>query len=254
MKRYLILVFCLVTTFSSAYAQLTEQEQIKKLNSVYQNIRNHYVDDVSLEPLVEEAIIATLKELDPHSCYLTREEMESTQNRLRGEFAGIGIRYYIHNDTLVVRSTIDGSPAQRADILSNDRITAINGQNVIGLATDSISSLLKGIIGSKVKLQILRRNSIEEINTTIKREIIKTNAISSSFRIGDVGYISFKSFSKPLSSEFYDAYKRLGDVKSLVIDLRDNGGGAISAAIDVTSLFLEKGDVIVSTEGKVALC
>ena len=116
MKRLLISIIGIVLWCVSASAQLTEQQQIQKLNYVYQQIRNNYVDDVPLEPLVEEAIIATLKELDPHSQYLSKEDMAALQTRVRGEFAGIGIRYIVHNDTLVVRSTIKNSPASRAGI------------------------------------------------------------------------------------------------------------------------------------------
>ena len=141
MKRFVISIIGLVVFCSSATAQLTDKQQIAKLNSVYEHIRDNYVDDVSLEPLVQEAIIATFKELDPHSKYLTKEEMESAKARLRGKFAGIGINYIMHNDTLVVRNTMDDSPARSSAILPNDRITAINSQSIIGLTTDSITTL-----------------------------------------------------------------------------------------------------------------
>ena len=205
MKRYIVLVFALVATFLTAQAQLTEQQQIQKLNYAYQYIRNNYVDDVSLEPLVEEAIIATLKELDPHSRYLSAKEMSETKNRLHGEFAGIGIKYHIHNDTLVVRSTLPNSPAQRANILPNDRITAINGSTITGLNSDSVATLLKGDIGSKVTLYIERRNVIETKKVTLERKIIETSAITSVFSIDDIGYIACESFTKSLDSEFYSA-------------------------------------------------
>ena len=142
MKHLVISIIGLVVFCSSATAQLTDKQQISKLNFVFEHIRDNYVDDVSLEPLVQEAIIATFKELDPHSKYLTKEEMEASKMRLRGEFAGIGINYIIHNDTLVVRSTIENSPARDGAILPNDRITAINAQSIIGLSTDSIATLL----------------------------------------------------------------------------------------------------------------
>lgn len=161
MKRLVLLLLSVLGTHLCASAQLTELQQIQKLNLVYQQIRNNYVDDVALEPLVEEAIRATLKELDPHSQYLTKEEMTETRERLR-----------------------------------------------------------------------------------------EPDAITNSQRSGDIGYIAVSRFSKPLAAEFYKAYRVLGDIESLVVDLRDNGGGAITSAIDLTSLFLHKGDVIVSTEGR----
>ena len=250
MKRFFILTIGLVFMHISAIAQLTEQQQIQKLNYAYQQIRNNYVDDVPLEPLVEEAINATLMELDPHSKYLTREQMEAMRSRLSGEFAGIGIKYLIHNDTMVVRMTMPNSPAERANIRPNDRITRINGQSIIGLSPDSIATLLKGKLGSEVTQQIIRRGIDKPLDIKLKRDNIESSAISASFRIGNVGYIAISAFSKPVASEFLTSYSKLGDVESLIIDLRDNGGGAITAAIDLTSLFLQKGDVIVSTEGR----
>ena len=250
MKRFVILIVSLVALCVSASAQLNDQQQIQKLNYVYQQIRNNYVDDVPLEPLVEEAIIATIKELDPHSSYLSKEEMSALQSRLSGEFAGVGIRYIMHNDTLVVRTTLDNSPARRAKILPNDRIITIDSRDVVGISTDSIATLLRGKPNSKVSLGIVRRGEDKPLNITLQRDNIESSAISAAFRIGDIGYISVSAFSKPVASEFYSAYKALGDIESLVVDLRDNAGGAITSAIDLTGLFLRKGDVIVSTEGR----
>lgn len=251
MKRYLILTIGLVFVCLSATAQLTEQQQIQKLNYVYQQIRNNYVDDVPLEPLVEEAIAATIKELDPHSKYLSRDEMSALQTQLRGEFAGIGIKYIVHNDTAVVRTTIDNSPARKANILANDRITHIDNRPVVGLSQDSILVLLRGDIDTKVDLGIVRRGEDKPLNITLRRDNIESSAIGAAFRVGDVGYIAVSTFSKlAVASEFYAAYKALGAIESLVVDLRDNGGGAITSAIDLTGLFLQKGDAIVSTEGR----
>ena len=250
MRRLLVLIAILAFCYVGASAQLTEQQQIQKLNYVYQQIRNNYVDDVPLEPLVEEAIIATLKELDPHSTYLNQEQMTSLQTRLRGEFAGIGIKYLMHRDTIVVRSVIEGSPAERAKIQINDRIVAIDRGSVVGLSADSIATLFRGEKNSKLTLSVVRRSEPKHLDINLSRDIIESSAVSSAFSIGDVGYISFSAFSKPLVQEFYKAYKELCDIRCLIVDLRDNGGGAINSAIDLTGLFLRKGDVIVSTEGR----
>lgn len=250
MKRLLISIFCLVATCVVASAQLTEQQQIQKLNLVYQQIRSNYVDDVPLEPLVEEAIKATFKELDPHSQYLTREDMASLRARIKGEFAGVGIRYMKHNDSIVVRSIMANSPANKADIKPNDRIIAIDNQNVAGLHTDSVATLLRGDVGSRLSLQIVRRNEPKPISINLQRDYIDNSVISASFRVGNIGYIAISSFSKRVSSDFLDAYYELGDIESLIIDLRDNGGGTLTGAIDLSSLFLKKGEVIVATEGR----
>ncbi|MBO5801720.1 MAG: S41 family peptidase [Alistipes sp.] len=249
MRRFLIaVVMALICSYASA--QLTEQQQIQKLNLVYQQIRNNYVDDVPLEPLVEEAIIATLKELDPHSQYLSKEDMAALQTRVRGEFAGIGIRYIVHNDTLVVRSTIENSPASRAGIRPNDRIISADYKDITSINADSISTILRGEAGSNLRLVVVRRGESNHREINLKRDYVESSAINSSYRIGDVGYIAISAFSKPMPLDFYAAYKALGDIRSLIIDLRNNSGGAISSAIDLSSLFLKKGDLIVTTEGK----
>lgn len=250
MKRALILTIGLVLMHLSATAQLTEQQQIQKLNYVYQQLRNNYVDDVPLEPLVEEAIKATLKQLDPHSTYLSSEQMEQMRTRLRGDYAGIGIKYIIHNDTVVVRGVMPNSPAERSDIAPNDRIVTIDGRNVVGMPIDSIASLFKGKVNTMLNIEVTRRVSLFNKTITVRREAIDNGAIRTSFCTDNIGYIAVSAFSKPVVSEFYATYRSLGEVEALIVDLRDNSGGAITSAIDLTGLFLKKGDVIVSTEGR----
>lgn len=251
MKHLLFTLLSLVAFIDSTSAQLTEQQQIQKLNLAYQHIRNHYVDDILLKPLVDEAIRATLRELDPHSQYLTREEMEKFRARLNGEFAGVGIRYIVHNDTLVVRSVLPNSPASRVGIMPNDRIVSIDNNDVVGIDIEEAQKLLQGAADSKLSIVIMRRKEHKPLSINIKRDYIENKGVSASYRIGDVGYIAISTFTKQLSSEVYSAYKALGDVKSLVIDLRDNGGGSLTAGIDLSSMFLTKGDLIASTDGKI---
>lgn len=249
MKKLSITLAFLISCAINASAQLTEQQQIQKLNYVYSYIRNNYVDkELSLEPLVDKAIRATIAELDPHSNYLSREEMEWLRGHIRGEQAGIGIRYVIHNDTLVVSSIIENSPAQHADIQVNDRIIAIDNHSIIGLSTDSISPLLRGAANSDVRLQIKRRNINNNIDIELKRNNYTTSTVSASYRVGDVGYVAISAFSKVTHRDFYEAYTKLGNVNSVVIDLRDNGGGAEGGAVDLASLLLRKGEVIVTNK------
>ena len=247
-KLYITLAF-LISCAINASAQLTEQQQIQKLNYVYSYIRNNYVDkELSLEPLVDKAIRATIAELDPHSNYLSREEMEWLRGHIRGEQAGIGIRYVIHNDTLVVSSIIDNSPAQHAGIRLNDRIIAVDNHSIIGLSADSISPILKGATNSNVRLEVNRRNTESTIEIELKRNNYPTSTVSASYRVGDVGYVAISSFSKVTYRDLYEAYTKLGNVSSMVIDLRDNGGGSETGAVDLASLFVRKGEVIVTNE------
>lgn len=250
MKRLLLLILSVAAMCFCVSAQNPVKRQIKKLNNIYSFINDNYVDKVDIEPLVEEAIRATLKELDPHSRYITQEEMEEYRNRSLGRFAGIGIRYMLHNDTLVVRKTMDNSPASKAGILTNDRIVAIDEHSIVGDTSLDISALLNGDVESKVMVKVVRRGVAEPILFTLKRDNILNSAITAAYRIGDVGYIAISNFSRPLGAEFYKAINSLGDIRSIVIDLRDNGGGALTSAIDLSSLFLNKGDVIATTEGR----
>lgn len=249
MKRFVISLVALVVCCLPISAQPTKRQLMKKLNYVYNLIDDHYVEDMPLEPMVEEAIRATLHTLDPHSRYLTKEEMEASNRQLKGKFAGIGISNFIHNDTLVVRTTFDGSPAQRAGILPNDRIIAIDGKSIIGHSQDSIAMLMAGDVGSPIALSIVRGSKRESITIELRRDNIRIGAVSA-FRIDSVGYVTISSFTKNLASEFYQAYTNLGQVKSLVLDLRNNGGGYLTAAIDLSSLFLTTGDVVVITESR----
>lgn len=251
MKRILLLTLAAVAVCFSGSAQNSTKQQLKKLNNVYTFIRDNYVDDVDIEPLVEEALRATVKELDPHSRYITKEEMEAYNNRSLGRFAGIGIRYMLHNDTLVVRKAMDNSPAAKAGILTNDRIVAIDNHSIVGDTSLDIPAILEGDVGSKVVVEVVRRGVAEPIHITLKRDNILNSAITAAYRIGDVGYIAISTFSRPLGAEFYGAINSLGDIRSIVVDLRDNGGGALTSAIDLASLFLNKGDVIATTEGRI---
>lgn len=206
MKRLLISTIGFIVTAFSASAQLTEQQQIQKLNYVYQYLRNNYVDELSLEPLVEKAIIATLKELDPHSSYLTREEMQLAKSDISGEYAGVGIQYILHNDTIVISNTVANSPAERAGLRPNDRIIAINNRSAIGITSDSVPLLIKGKVGSKITLRIARGKDRSIFDTELKRNNIDISAIAAAYRFGDVGYIHISRFSKPVAAEFLPGY------------------------------------------------
>lgn len=247
MKRLLISLIAIALCCTTLSAQQTRRKVLKKFDRVLELIEDNYVEDKPLEPMVEEAIRATLRSLDPHSQYLTKEEMKAANRRLRGKFAGIGIQYIIHNDTLVVSSVIEGSPAQEAGITYLDRILAVDDNTIIGCQTDSISSLMHGDAGSKISLTLLSSGNDNPTTINLKRANIRTSAVVA-LRIDSVGYIALSTFTKSAASEFYKAYTELGDVKSLVVDLRDNGGGYLSAAIDLSSLFLSKRDVILITE------
>ena len=237
----LLLVIALMFTTLSLSAQESEQsakEQIEKLNSCYQHLQDSYIDEVPFDKCVEGAIIATLKELDPHSTYLTKAEVDAAMSSLGGNFSGIGIRYIIVDSVVVVRGIEPSSPALKAGLGHNDRITAIEGKPVSEY--EDVMSALKGKKGSKVSVDVTRARTHETSTITITRNNIEVSAIDASHIIDDkIGYIKISHFSRNVDQEFQRAVKRLGKFETLIIDLRGNSGGVLTSAIQLCDLFLE---------------
>ena len=248
----LLLVIALMFTTLSLSAQESEQsakEQIEKLNSCYQHLQDSYIDEVPFDKCVEGAIIATLKELDPHSTYLTKAEVDAAMSSLGGNFSGIGIRYIIVDSVVVVRGIEPSSPALKAGLGHNDRITAIEGKPVSEY--EDVMSALKGKKGSKVSVDVTRARTHETSTITITRNNIEVSAIDASHIIDDkIGYIKISHFSRNVDQEFQRAVKRLGKFETLIIDLRGNSGGVLTSAIQLCDLFLDEGEIIVTTEGR----
>ncbi len=231
-------------------AQQHNQQQMEKLIQAYGYLRNNYVDDVDMEPLVEAAIDASLKELDPHSSYIPRREMLQMMNSMDGEFTGIGINFTINQDTIIVNRTVKGAPAERAEIKKNDRIIAVNGTTLVGVEQTKAMEMLRGRKGSIASLDIIRGGT--PITIEVKRGDIPTNAVSTAFMLNDsTAYVRVDSFlSKNTTDDFTKAIKELKDTQAIIIDLRGNFGGLLTSAIHFSELFLKRGDIIVSTEGR----
>ena len=231
-------------------AQQHNQQHLEKLNYAYTYLRNNYVDDVDLEPLVEAALEATFKELDPHSSYLSREEFMAMYSGINGEYSGVGFSMTTLRDTLIVTRILEGSPSERAGVKKNDRLISVNGSSLIGIEHERAVELLRGKKGSVATLSIIRGG--EPISIDVVRDDIATRAIGDSFMLNDsVAYVRVDSFlSKTTTEEFISAMNSLQDVKSLILDLRGNIGGLLPSAVQFSELFLKRGDVIVSLEGR----
>lgn len=226
-------------------------QQLRKLNQVYRYLNAAYIDEVEMSPLVEKAIAAMLQELDPHSTYISPEEMKSVSIQLDGEFSGIGIEFRVLRDTIVVTNTITGAPAADVGILPNDRIVAIDGKSVIGIRTAEVPNLLRGKTGTKVEVDVARRGFGERLKFAITRDKIPMHTIDAAYKVNDnIGYVKINRFGHTTSREFTDALNRLNGVGSYIIDLRGNGGGIMSAAVEIAENFLPLGATIVSTEGR----
>lgn len=254
MRRLLSTLLCMVCCWAG-FAQQHNQQQLEKLNQAFQYIRNNYVDDIDLEPLVEEAIDAALKELDPHSSYLSREEYMYMHEGMNGEFTGIGVSLGALHDTIIITRIIEGAPSERAGLKKNDRILSINGSSLVGIKRNEVAMLLRGKRGSIASLSILRNGEIIPID--VERGDIPTKAISAVFTTTinggyNIAYLRIDSFlSKTTTEEFSNAIKQLDtEPDGMIIDLRGNTGGLLPSAVQFSELFLKRGETIVTIESR----
>jgi len=226
-----------------------------KLDNVLNYIENEYVDDVSKNDLMEKAIPRILEDLDPHSQYIPATDLEKVNEPLEGNFSGIGIQFNMLNDTLVVIQTIANGPSQKVGIIAGDRITMVDGKAVAGkkLPSDSIVGRLRGPKGSKVHVDILRRHVDKELGFDIIRDNIPLFSVDVSYMIrDDIGFVKLNKFSATTEEEFVSSVTGLREkgMKKLILDLRENGGGYMNAAVFIADQFLGGNELIVYTQGK----
>ena len=225
-----------------------------KFSRVLSLTDNFYVDSVDKEKLVEYAIIGMLKELDPHSVYISADEVERTNEALKGSFDGIGVQFNILDDTLMVVSPIVGGPSEKLGIRAGDRIIEIDSVNVagIGLKNSDVFKKLRGKKGTKVQVKIKRDNKDKFLEFIITRDKIPIYSVDASYVVkNDIGYIKLSRFAGTTMDEINKAVTKLKarGVENLILDLRGNGGGYLRTAIDLADEFLIFGQLIVYTEG-----
>jgi len=241
-------------TVSGQNQQWLENNGIKKYNTLMQIIDYYYVDSVNVPKLVDKAIIETLKELDPHSTYISKKDIEKTYEPLVGNFEGIGVQFEILKDTITIVHPIPGGPSEKLGIMSGDKIIRIEGENVAGkkITNQFVFDRLRGKRGTKVTISIYRKGKKDLIDYTIVRDKIPINSIDAAYMIApSTGYINLNRFSGTSMDEFHMAIKTLKEqgLKDLILDLRNNSGGYMNIAIDLSDEFLPAGDLIVYTEG-----
>lgn len=236
-----------------AYGQI-ESESSLRFGEVLTYVNRMYVDPVNDQKLTDAAIIALLEELDPHSTFISREEVDEANEKINGSFVGIGIRFQILKDTLMVVSTIPGGPSEKLGIQAGDKIVAIENENVagIGLKNNQVREKLMGELGTKVKVEIIRRNS-PNLDFVITRDKIPVHSVDASYMLSkDIGYIKLNAFSRTTMLEIQQSLDQLKDqgMKSLILDLQGNGGGLLYAAQELADEFLSKDKLIVYSEGR----
>ncbi len=251
-KLFILLVlFLLKLNYSSAQ---TEQDQVYKFTQVLDLINKHYVDSVKNSELVKSAIIASLKELDPHSVYFDKEELEELNRGLKGSFVGIGITYDIINDTVLVLSVIENGPSENAGILAGDRIIKVENKLIAGtgIDDDKLKELLTGKKKTNVSVFIKRYEQAELEKITITRDKIPVNSIDAAYNVSDkITYIKLNRFSATSIHEFKKATKKLSfsNSKKLILDLRNNTGGYLYVSVRLLENFLKKNTPVLFTKG-----
>jgi len=225
-----------------------------KLSSILDFIENNYVDSVKMDSMVETIIPALLEKLDPHSIYIPPRELKEVNETLRGNFDGIGVQFNMQNDTILVIQTIKGGPSEKAGLLPGDRIISVNGTPVAGvkMPEDSIVERLRGERNSEVKVGIYRKRTKENRVFSLKRGIIPVPSIDVGYMAAPgIGYIKINTFSQTTYPEFQEVLSKLkrSGCHKLIIDLRGNTGGIMDPAIRIADDFLEKGKLIVYTQG-----
>lgn len=232
----------------------TINEQLQKLLVAESAISQLYVEEVDQEKLVEQAIKGMLKELDPHSTYLSAEENEKSNETLMGNFDGIGIQFNMIQDTLFVAQPLPDGPSEKAGVLAGDRIVSVNDTAIagVGMSEQVIMKKLRGPKGTKVKLGIVRSGVEGTIPFVITRDKIPVNTIDVKFMIKpEVGYVRISNFGATTVQEFQDALSELKKqgARSLILDLQGNGGGLLMAAVGLANEFMARDQTIVYTEG-----
>ena len=249
--KLIILIFLFIPFVSNSQ---TIDEHTMKFWRVLNQIGLSYVDVVDKSKLTEAAVIAMLKELDPHSYYITKEEMSRVNEDMKGSFEGIGVQFQLINDTLVIISPISGGPSEKVGIMAGDRIIFVDGENIagVGITNEKVFKKLRGDKGTQVTLGIKRgeEKNIEYYN--VIRDVIPVHSLDASYMIdNEVGYIKLNRFSETTKEEYQTALKDLQKkgMKHLILDLTGNPGGLMNMAVDLSDEFLEKGQLIVYSEG-----
>lgn len=258
MKYLAAAVVCAAATFgiSAQYSRSNSaSRQQQKLLMVENIVNNLYVDNVDEEKIVENAVRGILENLDPHSSYSTKEETTSSQETMQGSFSGIGIQFNMQKDTLYVVQTIAGGPSEKVGILPGDRFIAVDDSIIAGrkLKNTDIMKRLRGPKGTKVNIKVKRGSNAELLEFRITRDDIPLNSIDAVYMAdGKTGYIRLSRFAATSYKEFKDAITKLKKqgMQQLILDLTDNGGGYMQIAAQIANEMLNRGNLIVYTQGR----
>lgn len=256
-KVFASCVLCLAAL--SAHGQFRikqgDDSPLRKLQFAEIAINNLYVDSVDEKKLVEDAIRGMLDKLDPHSSYMTPKEVKDANEPLNGNFEGIGVQFNMIEDTLLVIQPVTNGPSEKVGIIAGDRIVSVNDSAIAGvkMSKEEIMKRLRGPKGTKVKLGVIRQGIKDKLTFTVVRDKIPVKSVDAVYMIRpQIGYIRIGNFGATTHQEFLEGLKTLRDqgMQHLILDLQENGGGYLKAAVDIANEFLQRNDLIVYTEGR----
>ena len=248
-------------TFSPLFAQFRinqkDDSPLRKLQYAEIAISNLYVDSVDENKLAEDAIRGMLSKLDPHSSYATPKEVKELNEPLNGNFEGIGVQFNMIEDTLLVIQPVTNGPSEKIGIIAGDRIVSVNDTAIAGvkMSKEEIMKRLRGPKGTKVNLGVVRQGIKDRLLFTVIRDKIPVKSVDATYMIRPgIGYIRIGNFGATTYSEFMESLASLKKqgMTNLILDLQENGGGYLKAAVDIANEFLQRGDLIVYTEGRKA--
>ncbi len=263
-KRFTISILAVILLAAAAFYVFageqrrdreTSLEEVDRLNEVLTRVLDYYVEEQELSDVIDNAIRGILENLDPHSVYLDKRQYENLMIDTKGEFGGLGITITVREGFPTVISPIEDTPAYRVGIQAGDRIIAIEGEPTEGWSSDEAVGKLRGAPGTQVNITLGREaghNEVDSLDVTITREIIKVPSITYYDVIDDVGYVRISRFAENTARDLdsiLDGMEKEG-IKGVMLDLRSNPGGLLTAAFHVSDLFLDKGKMIVYTESR----
>jgi len=254
MKKIILCLTWIFVLSPSLFAQYSNSKADQKMGIAMYAIKNLYVDDIDADKLVEDGLRAMIKELDPHSAYMTVDEVKEMNEPLQGGFDGIGISFNMMKDTLFVIEVISGGPSQKVGLLPGDRIIQVDSVPISGvkMSNTDVMKHLKGPKGTTVKVSIKRRGLENLKDFNIMRDKIPIYSLDAALMVSKTtGYIKLNRFGATTADEFREAFSNLKNLgmTELVLDLQSNGGGFMNAAVDIADEFLSDGKCIVYTKG-----
>ena len=255
MKKIIFLIILFLNlNLGNSYSNNKLYEKIDLFGEVMEKIKQDYVDEVDQSEMIDAAINGVLQSLDPYSAYMSPELFKEMQTDTRGEFGGLGIEIGMESGVVKVISPIDDTPAAKAGIKAGDYIIKINNNQVQGKSLMEAVKLMRGPVGTSIELTIIRKNVKKPLEFKITRKIIEIKSVNSKVlgKNKNLGYIRLKSFNENSDKQLLDIVKKFeknSKIESYILDLRNNPGGLLTQAINITDFFLDDGE-IVSTKGR----